>query len=95
MSDYGWKGRSEATKDFPKGLSKGLRTLDLNGKKVESVGLRSDESEVGTTVQMYHCLVSGCDKKFKATRVAANHFRAKHGDLNVEKDSWRDYVGPV
>ncbi len=93
MADYGWKGRTDPTKDFPKGLSKGLRTLNLSGKKVEKVDIEAGQAD-GTT-QMFRCSVVGCGKIFKARHPAAGHFRGKHKELNVEKDSWRSYVDAV
>ncbi|KKL62089.1 hypothetical protein LCGC14_2188760, partial [marine sediment metagenome] len=45
--------------------------------------------------QLFRCSVSGCGKTFKANHLAASHFRGKHRELNVEKESWRAYVDPV
>ena len=82
MADYGFKGKGKPTKEFPRGLSKGLRTLNLGGRKVTSTSVEAQETD--TASQLFRCSVSGCKKTFKAKHLAASHFRGKHKELNVE-----------
>ena len=93
MPDYGFRGKTKPSKDFPRGLSKGLRTMDLGGRKVEKADVEAQGTDV--TSQLFQCTVKGCGKRFKAKHLAASHFRGKHQDLNVEKETWRSYVDPV
>jgi len=93
MADYGFRGKTKPTEEFPRGLSKGLRTLDLSGGKAQKVDIEAGRAEGDT--QLFRCSVSGCGKTFKANHLAASHFRGKHRELNVEKESWRAYVDPV
>ena len=93
MPNYGFRGKTEPTEAFPRGLSKGLRTMDLGGRKVEKTDVEAQGADV--TSQLFKCTVSGCGKKFKAKHLAASHFRGKHKDLNVEKETWRHYVEAV
>lgn len=96
--NYGFKGRTKPSKEFPRGLSKGLRALPLDGKVVGDVPVEAGEAdptkEKEKTAQ-FRCSVSGCKRTFKAKHLAASHFRGKHKELNVEKESWRSYVDPV
>lgn len=93
MADYGFRGKTKPTKEFPRGLSKGLRTMDLGGRKVEKTSVEAQGAD--TTPQLFRCSVDGCKKTFKAKHLAASHFRGKHKDLNVEKETWRNYVDQV
>ncbi len=93
MPDYGYRGRTEPTAEFPKGVSKGLDTLDLSDRRVEEVSVEA--GQVDGASQLFRCSVDGCGKVFKAKHAAAGHFRGRHKELNVEKESWRGYVDPV
>lgn len=95
--NYGFKGRTKPSKAYPRGLSKGLRTLPLDGKVVDNVPVEAGEADPTKEKKsaMFRCKVVGCKKTFTAARTAATHFRSKHKELNVEKESWRGYVDPV
>ena len=93
MPDYAWQGRTKPTEEFPKGLSKGLRTVDLSERKPEQVDVSAQRGEGGA--QLHKCKVHDCGVVFKTAAIFSNHFRGSHKDLAVEKDSWRSYVETV
>ncbi len=95
--NYGWKGRTEPTKEFPRGLSKGLRALPTDGKVINSTPVEAGEADPTKEKKpaQFRCSVAGCKRVFKAKHLAASHFRGKHKELDVEKESWRSYVDPV
>ena len=93
MTDYGHRGKSAPTEQYPRGRSKGLHVLDLDGKKPEQVDVSAQDGEGGA--QQYKCNVADCGRIFKTAAIASNHFRGSHKDLAVEKDSWRAYVDEV
>lgn len=97
MPNYGWRGRTAPTEAFPRGLSKGLRHLPLDGKVVDNVPVEAAQADSTkeTKPTQFRCSVAGCKRRFKAKHLAASHFRGKHKELNVEKETWRSYVDPV
>ena len=82
--NYGWRGKNEET-----GLSKGLRVLDEEAGEVEKIDVSTAAVE---TTPSFSCGVEECGKVYKAKHLIANHFRAKHPELDTEKDSWKEYV---
>lgn len=85
MPDYGWRGKTK------EGKSKGLHPLDPSRQAVQEKDVPVDVSTVDGAMKA-RCGVEGCGKLFKAPHVIANHFRAKHKDLNTDKLAWKRYV---
>ncbi len=90
MGNYGWQKRGNPTEEAPKGINRGLRTLDLDEKKPKQVDVSVQRGEGGA--QLHKCLVHDCGMVFKTAAIFSNHFRGSHKDLAVERDSWRKYV---
>jgi hypothetical protein len=78
--NYGWQGKG-----------KGVRVLEPKPRpKPVDVSLQ----EAGKHEGLFVCTVCN-QRKVKAAHLLANHFRFAHKELNVKKDSWKQYVAEV